>query len=62
MLYATSAVLILLWLLGMAYTTPISGLIDLVLVIALVVLCVSVITGRKPECPLPMSKEDPHAL
>jgi hypothetical protein len=48
MLYTISAVLILLWLLGMVSSYTISGQIHILLVIAIVVVLVRIISGRKP--------------
>jgi hypothetical protein len=48
MLYTIAVVLILLWLLGMVSSYTISGLIHVLLVIAIVVVLVRIIGGRKP--------------
>ena len=48
MLYTIAVVLILLWLLGMVSSYTIGGLIHLLLVIAIVVVLLRVISGRKP--------------
>ena len=48
MLYTIAVILILLWLLGMVSSYTISGMIHVLLVIALVVVLARVITGRKP--------------
>ena len=48
MLYALAAVLIVLWLLGLITSTTMGGFIHVLLVIAIVVILVNVIRGRKP--------------
>jgi hypothetical protein len=47
MLWTIVLVLMLLWLLGM-FTYPMGGLIHLVLAVALIVLVVRLIQGRRP--------------
>ncbi|MGJ9416884.1 lmo0937 family membrane protein [Massilia sp. CMS3.1] len=47
MLYTLAVVLIILWLLGMVTSTVAGGLIHILLVVAVVVILVRVITGRK---------------
>ena len=48
MLYTIAVVLILLWLLGMVSSYTISGFIHILLVVAIVMILVRVISGRKP--------------
>ena len=48
MLYTIAVVLIILWLLGLVSSYTIGGLIHVLLVIALVVILLRVIGGRKP--------------
>jgi len=48
MLYTIAVVLILLWLLGMVSSYTIGGFIHILLVIAIVVVLLRVISGRKP--------------
>ena len=48
MLYTIAAVLIILWLLGMVSSYTIGGFIHLLLVIALIMLLLRVISGRRP--------------
>ena len=48
MLYTIAVVLILLWLLGMVSSYTISGMIHILLVIAIVVVLARLISGRKP--------------
>jgi hypothetical protein len=48
MLYTLAVVLIILWLLGLVTGTTMGGFIHILLVIAIVVVLVRVITGRKP--------------
>lgn len=48
MLYTISLVLLILWLLGMVTSTVLGGLIHVLLVIALVVVLLRVISGRRP--------------
>ncbi len=47
MLYTIVAVLVILWILGLVTSTPMSGLIHILLVIAIVVVLLRVIRGRK---------------
>lgn len=47
MLYTIAAVLIVLWLLGMLTSFTAGGLIHILLVIALIVVVVNLITGKK---------------
>ena len=48
MLYTIATVLIVLWLLGLVTGTTINGFIHVLLVIAIVVVLLRVISGRKP--------------
>lgn len=48
MLWTIFAILIVLWLVGMAFSFTLGGLIHLLLVIAVVVLLVRLIQGRGP--------------
>lgn len=48
MLYTIAVVLVLLWLLGLVSAYTMGGFIHILLVIAVVVILVRVITGRKP--------------
>jgi len=47
MLYTIAVVLLVLWLLGMVSATTMGGLIHVLLVIAIVVVLLRVISGRK---------------
>ena len=48
MLYTIAVVLIILWLLGMVSSYTIGGFIHILLVIAVVMILVNLISGRKP--------------
>lgn len=48
MLYTIAVVLIILWLLGMVTSSTMGGFIHVLLVIAIVVVLLRVISGRKP--------------
>ena len=48
MLWTICVVLIILWLLGFATGTTMGGLVHVLLVIAIIVILVRVISGRKP--------------
>ena len=48
MLWTICVVLIILWLLGLVTGTTMGGLIHVLLVIAIIVVLVRVITGKKP--------------
>jgi hypothetical protein len=48
MLYTIAVVLILLWLLGMVSSYTIGGFIHILLVIAIIVVLLRIISGRKP--------------
>jgi hypothetical protein len=48
MLYTIAVVLILLWLLGLVTSYTISGFVHILLVIAVVLILVRIIQGRRP--------------
>ena len=48
MLYTIAVVLVILWLLGLVTSYTMGGLIHILLVIAIVVVLLNVIGGRKP--------------
>jgi hypothetical protein len=48
MLYTIVVVLIILWLLGMVTSYTMGGLIHILLVIAIIVVLLRVISGRRP--------------
>lgn len=48
MLYTIAVVLIVLWLLGMVSSYTIGGFIHALLVIAIIVVLLRIISGRKP--------------
>ncbi len=48
MLYTVAVVLIILWLLGLVTSYTMGGLIHVLLVIAIVVVLLRVISGRRP--------------
>jgi len=48
MLYTIAVVLLVLWLLGLVSSYTMGGLIHVLLVIAIVVVLLRVISGRKP--------------
>jgi hypothetical protein len=48
MLYTIAMILLILWLLGLVTGTTIGGFIHVLLVIAIVVVLVRIISGRKP--------------
>ena len=48
MLYTIALVLVILWLLGLVTSYTMGGLIHALLVIALVVILLGVISGRRP--------------
>jgi hypothetical protein len=48
MLYTIALVLVILWLLGLVTGTTMGGFIHILLVIAIVVVLVRIISGRKP--------------
>ena len=47
MLYTIAVILIVLWLLGLVTSTAIGGFIHILLVIAVVMILVNLISGRK---------------
>jgi hypothetical protein len=48
MLWTIAVILIVLWLLGMVSSTTMGGFVHILLVIAIIVILVNVISGRKP--------------
>lgn len=48
MLYTIAVVLLVLWLLGMVTSYTVGGFIHILLVIAIVVVLLRIISGRKP--------------
>ena len=48
MLWTICVILIILWLLGLVSGTTMGGLIHILLVIAIIVVLVRIISGRKP--------------
>jgi hypothetical protein len=48
MLYTLALILIIAWLLGMISSYTIGGLIHILLVVAIIVVLIRVIQGRKP--------------
>jgi hypothetical protein len=48
MLYTIAVVLIILWLLGMVTSYTMSGFIHILLVVAIVMVLVNLISGRRP--------------
>jgi hypothetical protein len=48
MLYTLAVILLILWLLGLVTGATMGGFIHVLLVIAIVVVLVRIITGRKP--------------
>jgi hypothetical protein len=48
MLYTLAVVLVILWLLGLVTGTTMGGLIHILLVIAIIVILLRVISGRRP--------------
>jgi hypothetical protein len=48
MLYTIAVVLIVLWLLGLVTSTTMGGLIHVLLVVAVIMILVNVIQGRRP--------------
>ena len=48
MLYTIAVVLIILWLLGLVTSYTINGFIHILLVIAIIVILLRIISGRKP--------------
>ena len=48
MLYTVAVVLILLWLLGLISSHTMGGFIHILLIIAVIVILVRVISGRRP--------------
>ena len=48
MLYTIAVVLIVLWLLGMVSSYTIGGFIHILLVVAIIMILVNLISGRRP--------------
>jgi Family of unknown function (DUF5670) len=48
MLYTLAVVLVVLWLLGLVTSTTMGGFVHILLVIAVVMILLRVITGRRP--------------
>lgn len=48
MLYTIAVILIILWLLGMVSSYAIGGFIHVLLVIAIIVILLNIISGRRP--------------
>jgi hypothetical protein len=48
MLYTIAMVLIILWLLGLVTSSAIGGFIHILLVVAIIMILVNLISGRKP--------------
>ncbi|CAL61899.1 conserved hypothetical protein; putative exported protein [Herminiimonas arsenicoxydans] len=48
MLYTIAVVLVILWLIGLVSSYTIGGLIHILLVIAIVIILLRIISGRKP--------------
>ena len=48
MLYTIAVILVILWLIGLVTSYTMGGFINVLLVIAIVVILVNVISGRKP--------------
>lgn len=48
MLYTIAVVLILLWLLGLVSSYTMSGFIHILLVVAVVMILVRIVSGRRP--------------
>jgi hypothetical protein len=48
MLYTIAIVLIVLWLLGLVTSNTIGGFINILLVIAIILVLVRIISGKKP--------------
>jgi hypothetical protein len=48
MLWTICVILIVLWLLGLVTSTTMGGLIHILLVVAIIMILVNIISGRKP--------------
>ncbi len=48
MLYTIAIILIVLWLLGLVTSYTINGFINILLVVAIILVLVRIISGRKP--------------
>ncbi len=51
MLYTIAVILIILWLLGLVSSYTINGFIHILLVIAIIMVLLRIISGRKPFSP-----------
>lgn len=51
MLYTLVVILLVLWLLGLVTSYTLGGLIHALVVLAIVLLIVNLVTGRKPPVP-----------
>ena len=49
MLWTIAAILIVLWLLGLVTSYTMGGIIHVLLVIAVIIILVNIIRGRRPE-------------
>jgi hypothetical protein len=49
MLYTIAVILVILWLLGFVSSYTIGGFIHILLVIAIIVILLQIISGRKPK-------------
>ncbi|HYD33046.1 MAG TPA: lmo0937 family membrane protein [Methylophilaceae bacterium] len=48
MLYTIAVILLILWLLGLVSSYTVGGFIHLLLVVAIIIILIRVISGRKP--------------
>ena len=48
MLYTIALILVILWLLGVVSAVPIGGFIHILLVIAIIIVLLRIIQGRRP--------------
>lgn len=48
MLYTIAVILLILWLLGLVSSYTVGGFIHILLVVAIVIILIRVISGRKP--------------
>ena len=56
MLYTIALVLLVLWVLGLVSSYTIGGFIHILLVIAVIIILLRVISGRKPLWPIVLSR------
>jgi Family of unknown function (DUF5670) len=49
MLYTIAVVLLILWLLGLVSSYTLGGMIHILLVVALIVIVVGLVSGRRPS-------------